>query len=107
VTICAQAWEESFWCRLAYHCAREFETDAEGGPGTFHPAVDAASGAFTLAYRRGGEPVVQVAVPRGRVRAALELLAAARPSQPGDSSPGGRRHRPRPLRTAASAKLLQ
>src|SRR5436305_3187322 len=79
-----QAWEESFWHRLAYHCVREHAADGNGaGPrGTFHPAIDEASGRFTLTYRgAGGEPVVQVTVPRGRVRAALQLLAEAYPGQ--------------------------
>ena len=46
-----QTWEESFWHRLAYHCAREFEEDG-GARGTFHPAIDEASGRFTFTYRR-------------------------------------------------------
>ncbi len=74
-----QSWEESFWHRLAYHCVREFE---EEGRGTFHPAIDEASGRFTFTYRHpGGEPVVRVAVPRDRVRAALQLLAVEYPEQ--------------------------
>lgn len=73
-----QTWEESFWHRLAYHCERELEP---GERGTFHPAVDEATGAFTLTWRRAGVPIVQVAVPRDRVRAALQLLAEAYPEQ--------------------------
>ncbi|HJX29198.1 MAG TPA: hypothetical protein VJ885_14910, partial [Thermoanaerobaculia bacterium] len=73
-----QSWEESFWHRLAYHCERELEP---GERGTFHPAVDEATGAFTLAWRRAGIPIVQVTVPRDRVRAALQLLAEAYPDQ--------------------------
>ncbi len=73
-----QTWEESFWHRLAYHCERELEP---GERGTFHPAVDEATGAFTLTWRRAGVPVVQVTVPRLRVRAALLLLAEAYPEQ--------------------------
>src|SRR5215210_157499 len=73
-----QTWEESFWHRLAYHCERELEP---GERGTFHPAVDEATGAFTLTWRRAGAPVVQVTVPRDRVRAALQLLAEAYPEQ--------------------------
>ena len=75
-----QAWEESFWHRLAYHCVREHEDAAERG--TFHPAIDQETGRFTLTYRQaGGEPVVQVTVPRERVRACLRLLAEAYPGQ--------------------------
>ncbi|HET9210263.1 MAG TPA: DEAD/DEAH box helicase [Thermoanaerobaculia bacterium] len=70
-----QTWEESFWHRLAYHCAREFEGQ---GRGTFHPAIDETSGRFTFTYRH---PVVRFAVPRDRVRAALQLLAAEYPEQ--------------------------
>jgi superfamily II DNA or RNA helicase len=73
-----QTWEESFWHRLAYHCERELEP---GERGTFHPAVDEATGAFTLTWRRAGVPVVQVNVPRDRVRAALQLLAEEYPEQ--------------------------
>lgn len=74
-----QTWEESFWFRLAYHCVREMEEEARG---TFHPAVDEASGRFTFTYREpeGGE-VVRFTVPRDRVRAALQLLAAEYPEQ--------------------------
>ncbi len=72
-----QAWEESFWHRLAYHCVREFE-DREG---SFHPAIDTGSGRFTLTYRWQGEPVVRVGVPRGSVQPALRLLAQAFPEQ--------------------------
>jgi hypothetical protein len=76
-----QTWEESFWHRLAYHCVREIETAGEGR-GTFHPAIDEATGNFTFLYRRpDGEPVVRFAVPRDRVRAALQLLAAEYPEQ--------------------------
>ena len=75
-----QSWEESFWHRLAYHCVREFEGDGERG--SFHPAIDEASGSFTFTFRRpGGDPVVQLTVPRDRVRAALQLLAGEYPEQ--------------------------
>jgi superfamily II DNA or RNA helicase len=72
-----QTWEESFWHRLAYHCVREF-----AGRGTFHPAIDETSGRFTFTYRLSeDDPVVRFAVPRDRVRAALQLLAAEYPEQ--------------------------
>jgi superfamily II DNA or RNA helicase len=79
-----QTWEESFWHRLAYHCVREIETPGRAieARGTFHPAIDEATGNFTFLYRRpDGEPVVRFAVPRERVRAALQLLAAEYPEQ--------------------------
>ncbi|HYO11932.1 MAG TPA: DEAD/DEAH box helicase, partial [Thermoanaerobaculia bacterium] len=75
-----QTWEESFWYRLAYHCVRELEGAA--GRGTFHPAVDETDGRFTFTFHRpGGEPMVRFAVPRDRVRATLQLLAAEYPEQ--------------------------
>jgi superfamily II DNA or RNA helicase len=67
-----QTWEESFWHRLAYHCVREIENEC-----TFHPAVETASGRFTLTCRHGGAPFVRVTVPRDCVEAVLHLLAAA------------------------------
>lgn len=84
-----QSWEESFWHRLAYHCVRELEaTPGDGGRCTFHPAVEEESGDFTLTCRRpsatpgeAGEPVVRICVPKGRVRAVLELLAQEYPEQ--------------------------
>lgn len=81
-----QAWEESFWHRLAYHCVRELETAGAPGQldlrGTFHPAIDEGTGRFTFTYRwPDGEPVVRFAVPRDRVRAALQLLAGEYPEQ--------------------------
>ncbi len=72
-----QTWEESFWHRLAYHCVREFEDCG----GTFHPAIDLASGRFTLTFRRQEEPLVRVGVPRGCVRPILHLLGKAFPQQ--------------------------
>src|SRR3954451_15913540 len=81
-----QTWEESFWHRLAYHCVRELETVIAPGRadirGTFHPAIDQGTGRFTFTYRwPDGEPVVRFAVPRDRVRAALQLLAGEYPEQ--------------------------
>ncbi|HEY0783176.1 MAG TPA: hypothetical protein VGE98_12020, partial [Thermoanaerobaculia bacterium] len=79
-----ETWEESFWHRLAYHCVREFEPPGTTG-GTFHPAIDGTTGRFTLTYRRadeqGGAAVVRIAVPRDRVRAALQLLGECFPEQ--------------------------
>jgi superfamily II DNA or RNA helicase len=77
-----QAWEESFWHRLAYHCVREHELDGKAPGGTFHPSIDQETGRFTLTYRQaGGDPVVQATVPRDRVRAVLRLLAETYPEQ--------------------------
>src|SRR5579862_1920603 len=71
------SWEESFWHRLAYHCVRELGRDAC----TFHPAIDQESGRFTLTCRRGDRLLVEVSVPRGKVRAALGLLSRELPGQ--------------------------
>ena len=73
-----QSWEESFWHRLAYHCAREMEPDETG---TFHPSIDEESGRFALTFRRGDGPMVRVTVPRGQVRAVLRLLGEVYPDQ--------------------------
>jgi superfamily II DNA or RNA helicase len=73
-----QVWEESFWHRLAYHAVREFGHRA----GSFHPAVDQASGRFTLTFRdQDGEPLVELTVPRSRVQAALAILSGLYPDQ--------------------------
>lgn len=82
-----QTWEESFWFRLAYHCVREY-----GDAGQFHPAIDEFSGDFTLCFAvptasadaagtEGSRPIVQVTVPRARVRSVLDLLHEAFPEQ--------------------------
>jgi superfamily II DNA or RNA helicase len=87
-----QSWEESFWYRLAYHCARELEP---GETGTFHPSIDESTGRFTLTFRRSepGGPIVRFTVPRKQVRAVLEILTEAYPDQ--EDLPS----RPLPLRT--------
>ena len=76
-----QAWEESFWGRLAYHLFLEYGD----GAGSFEPGIDDGSGEFTLAWRVGpsSEPVLRLVVPRGEVRAVLALLARAFPAEPG------------------------
>ncbi|MEE8522336.1 MAG: SNF2-related protein, partial [Thermoanaerobaculia bacterium] len=78
-----QTWEESFWYRLAYHCVREpGDSEDETRPGTFHPAVNKATGELTLVYRYGEEhPVVRVIVPRERVEQVLKLLRERFPEQ--------------------------
>ncbi len=77
-----QTWEESFWHRLAYHCVRELEPEDRG---TFHPAIDESTGAFTLTFRAAGadgpRDAVRITIPRGRVKACLALLAEAYPGQ--------------------------
>ena len=73
-----QSWEESFWHRLAYHCAREF------GPEPRHLPPGDRRGERPLHLHLSppeGDPVVRFAVPRDRVRAALQLLAGEYPEQ--------------------------
>ncbi len=73
-----QAWEESFWFRLAYHVVREHGT----ATGTFHPTIEQLSGEFSFTYCDAKEkPVVRFVVPRTRVQSMLRLLAEAYPEQ--------------------------
>ncbi|MEM6795826.1 MAG: hypothetical protein AAF725_17765, partial [Acidobacteriota bacterium] len=87
-------WESSFWYRLAYHAVRSwgdvawsaedpgFDPGGAESGGTFHPAIDRGSGAFTLKHRlASGRATVRIAVPRSRVQAVLELLAGEFPQQ--------------------------
>lgn len=70
--------EESFWYRLAYHCARELD----GERVTFHPAVDHRSGAFTLTCHQSEDrPLLRLTVPRPAVQRILELLGSVFPGQ--------------------------
>ena len=72
--------EASFWGRLTYHCFREHDDPT----GRFRPAIEQASGEFTLSYHdRLGVAVVRIVVPRSQVRALLELLITEFPGQPG------------------------
>ena len=73
-----QALEESFWYRLAYHCYREF--DSEGI--TLHPAIDEASGAFTVTFRDYEEtPVFRMIIPRNKVKRLLSNYEGILPNQ--------------------------
>ena len=75
-----QLLEKSFWYRALYHCYRE----QEGSGVTFHPAVDEASGAFTVTCRKpGGKPLCRVVIPRGKVRRLLVLFQERLPNQHG------------------------
>lgn len=71
-----QAAEQSFWGRLAYHAWYEY-----GDAIAFHPIVDLEHGDFLLQCFHENTPVLELAVPRMRVRKALALLAAAFPGQ--------------------------
>lgn len=94
-----QTWEESFWYRLAYHCAREFGIGTDdSGKGLFHPVVDRESGDFCLVFRYGenppgdndhdpndpgaNPPILKLIVPRLKVAAVLKLLREEFPDQP-------------------------
>ncbi len=72
-----QTTEQSFWGMLAYHCFREY-----GAACTFHPAIEQATGDFVLKCRsRSEELLLELVLPRRRVRKALGLLAAEFPGQ--------------------------
>lgn len=64
-----QAFESSFWYRLAYHCVRE-----HGATGAFHPVVDEATAEFRLEFRPPAEPPLHIVLPRTAVEAALRAL---------------------------------
>jgi superfamily II DNA or RNA helicase len=70
-----QAFESSFWWRLAYHCVREYDG------GTFHPAVDEETAAFVLTFRPPDDAPMQLALPRAGVESVMRELAAAFPAQ--------------------------
>ena len=76
-----QAWEESFWGRLAYHLFREQGDRA----GSFEPEINEGSGEFTLIWRGGpsDQPAFRLVVSRTEVRSVLALLAEAFPRKPG------------------------
>jgi superfamily II DNA or RNA helicase len=77
VLTCRQTTEQSFWGVLAYHCFREY-----GASCTFHPVIEQSSGDFVLKCRsRGEELLLELVLPRRRVRKALGLLAAEFPGQ--------------------------
>ena len=73
-----QAFEASFWYRLAYHCVREYGQD-----GTFHPAVDERTADFVLTYTPPAAPALRLFLPKPSVEGVLRVLAAAFPDQPG------------------------
>jgi superfamily II DNA or RNA helicase len=74
-----QAAEQSFWGLLAYHAYREY-----GGASTFHPSIDESTGDFLLAcLAHGKDRVIELSIPRPRVRRLLAFLAAEFPRLPG------------------------
>lgn len=72
-----QAAEQSFWGRLAYHAFREY-----GDEFTFQPAIDRNTGDFVLTCSSGTVPLLELIVPRIKVRKLLKLLSAEFPDQP-------------------------
>jgi superfamily II DNA or RNA helicase len=73
-----QVLEESFWYRFAYHCYREFEADRC----TLHPAIDEASGAFSVTCCDYEENTVfRMIIPRSRVKSLLSTFEKALPNQ--------------------------
>ena len=75
-----QILEENPWHRLAYHAYREL--GANGA--TFHPAVEEASGTFTVTCKRSGEgPVFRLAIPGPKVKRLLAAFKEFLPNQHG------------------------
>ncbi len=75
-----QILEKTFWHRALYHCYRE----RKGSGCTFHPAVEEASGAFTVMCKEPeGKPFCRMVIPRSKVRRLLELFQKRLPNQHG------------------------
>jgi hypothetical protein len=72
-----QAAEQGFWGRLAYHLYREY-----GDAFTCRPAIDRESGDFVLSCKSGDNNILELIVPRHKVRKLLKFLAAEFPDQP-------------------------
>ena len=64
-----QSFEDSIWCRLAYHCFRE-----HGEEGTMVPLVELRTGELFVQFVVDKVPVVQVQVPRPQVNDVLVFL---------------------------------
>jgi superfamily II DNA or RNA helicase len=88
-----QSREESFWFRLAYHCARELGEEGLA----FRPAVNRDTGAFTFTCHAGGRPVVRFSVPADAVKPVLRLLTREYPDPEGEGEDNA--VSPIPLRT--------
>ncbi|MEW6325978.1 MAG: hypothetical protein AB1487_00010 [Thermodesulfobacteriota bacterium] len=74
------ALEESLWYRLAYHGFREFGDDGS----IFHPAIEEASGAFTVTCKRSeGDPIFRMVIPREKVKRLLTAFQEFLPNQHG------------------------
>jgi superfamily II DNA or RNA helicase len=75
-----QAFEESFWYRVGYHCFREHGD----GRHALRPEIDAESGEFCLAFcpEAEGPRALRIVVPRARVEAALHFLEGELPDDP-------------------------
>jgi SNF2 family DNA or RNA helicase len=71
-----QSAELSFWGRLAYHAFCEY-----GDVFTFHPVIDQRTGDFTLRCFNKKFRILELVVPRIRVRKVLALLAREFPGQ--------------------------
>jgi hypothetical protein len=72
-----QAAEQGFWGRLVYHAYRDY---SDGGQ--FHPIIEERTGDFLLqCFKDAGSPVLELVIPRPRVRKTLALLAEEFPRQ--------------------------
>jgi superfamily II DNA or RNA helicase len=75
-----QTFEESFWYRVAYHGYREFGSDGC----TVSPAIEKASGAFTVTFNdSNGAPILRMVIPRQKVKGLLSRSVDLLPNQHG------------------------
>lgn len=72
--------EENFWYRFAYHCFREFGDEGN----TFHPAIEEASGHFTVTCKQPeGDPIFRMVIPREKVKDLIVAFKEFLPNQHG------------------------
>ncbi len=71
-----QAAEQGFWGRLAYHSFREYGDDLK-----FHPSIDRVAGDFVLSCSLDDTPVLDLIVPRIKVRKLMKFLSSEFPKQ--------------------------
>jgi SNF2 family DNA or RNA helicase len=73
-----QAFEDSFWYRMGYHCFRELEEQSC----TFSPSINEKTGAFVVSCKKGsGKAIFHLVVPRRCVRPLLKTFKKRLPNQ--------------------------
>ena len=73
-----QATEQGFWGRLSYHFFQEYGDDGF----VFRPAIDKQSGDFVLSCSGKDAPLLELIVPRIKVRKLLKMLHSEFPDEP-------------------------